>query len=128
MTNSTVKLDRVITNFHTNIICFIDELIELFPSDVELILIRVLLKDNISPVTIIDMFVKEISCNRESIKKRDDNFFLNSKLFETFDKSKKHLEQMWKSHALDESDRQVVWQWFDTFIILADQYQALKEN
>jgi len=121
---STEQIARV---FQTNIISFLDELIDLFPSDSELIVIRLLLKETVSPDLIIASFIKEIIPNKESIKNRDDNFFLNSSLFKTFNSSKvNHLKVLWKSDTLDDDDRQIIWKWFDTFIYLAEQYQKFE--
>ena len=127
MSSATDKLDQIIRNFHSNIVSFLDELIELFPSDADLILIRLLLKDTIPPTKIINTFIKEIIPNKESIKTRDDDFFMKSTLFDSFDKSKmNHLKILWKSTIIDDEDRQVIWKWFDTFVYLAEQYQKAK--
>jgi hypothetical protein len=127
MSSVTDKLDQIIRNFHSNIVSFLDELIELFPSDADLILIRLLLKDTIPPTKIINTFIKEIIPNKESIKTRDDDFFMKSTLFDSFDKSKmNHLKILWKSTIIDDEDRQVIWKWFDTFVYLAEQYQKAK--
>lgn len=121
------KLQQIIHNFHSSIISFLDELVELFPSDPDLIIIRLLLKDSIPPVTIINTFIKEIIPNKESIANREDSFFLESQLFSSFDASKmNHLKILWKSTVIDDDDRQIIWAWFDTFVALAECYQKLK--
>jgi hypothetical protein len=125
------KLQQVVKDFHTNLISFLDELIEQFPSEADLILIRLFAKDTIQPTLIIHTFIKEILPYKDIIAKRDDTFFLddNISIFSTLDKTKvNHFKVLWKSSTLDDDDRQIIWKWFDTFIFLVEQYQQIKLN
>ena len=33
-----------------------------------------------------------------------------------------HLKKIWRSGALDSENKRIIWEWFDTFIYLADKY------
>lgn len=120
---------QIVQDFKSNIILFLDELIEQFPTEANLIMARIFLKDRVSPETIINVFIKEVMPLKEEVGKRDENVFLNNNLslFNSFDKSTvNHFKILWKSSALDDEDKKVIWQWFDTFIYLSEQYQKLK--
>ena len=121
---AAAKITSVLNDFHTNFISFLDELIELFPSDAEIIVVRLILKDSVSPETIMTTFIKEVMPHKKAIEDRNEEFFFTTTLFDTFDKGKlNHLKLLWKSSVIDDNDRQVIWKWFDTFIFLTEQYQ-----
>lgn len=122
------KLNQIVNDFHTNLIIFLDELIEQFESEPDLILMRLFIKDQIPPVQIINKFIREVLPHREDIINRNEKVFLDSNLnLFNFNKSRSnHFKVLWKSSTLDDDDRQVIWKWFDTFIYLTEQYQKLK--
>ena len=125
----STKINQIVQNFHTSLIHFLDELIEQFPMEDDIVLARLFLKNSIPPVTIINTFIKETLPLKECITNRDEDKFLNSDLsiFNSLNKNKvNHFKVLWKSSVLDDEDRQVIWRWFDTFIYLAEQYQKLK--
>ena len=124
-----MSIQQVVHDFKDNIILFLDELIEQFPSEANFIMARIFLKDRVSPETIINVFIREVRSLKEDIAKRDEKVFLNNNLslFNSFDKSTvNHFKVLWKSSSLDDDDKQVIWQWFDTFVYLSEQYQKLK--
>lgn len=118
----------ILIQFKSNIISFIDELIEQFPKEGDLVIVRILLKDMAAPVDIMNNFISKIFPFRDVIKTRNDSFFLNSEsassLFSDLDKGKvNHFKRIWKSSSLDQQDREIIWIWFDTFIKMAERYQ-----
>ena len=122
------KAQKIVNDFKNNIINFLDELIELFPSDSNLIFVRLLSKDSIPPTTIMNTFIKDILPYKNEVTNRNDKFFLEMTMF-NFDTSKaNYLKILWKSTIIDDDDRQIIWKWFDTFIYLAEQYQKSKIN
>jgi hypothetical protein len=120
---------EILSEFKRNIISFIDELIDQFPTEGDLVIVRIVLKDIAKPVDIMNNFIAKILPLRDIIKSRNDSFFMNSEsaasLFEGLDKSKvNHFKRIWKSSSLDKEDRDIIWTWFDTFIILTERYQT----
>lgn len=123
------KSDKIVLEFRNNVVMFLDELIEQFPSEMDLILARMFVKDRIDPNTIIYSFLKELETIREPVKQRDEKTFLNNELglFNGLNSQKTNrLKVLWKSSVLDDDDRRVIWEWFDTFIYLAETFQKLK--
>lgn len=123
------KTTQILSDFHSNIVTFLDELIEQFPLEADLIFVRLFLKDSVPHIDIMNTFIKECFPHKEAIAKRDDKLFLENdlSLFGNFSKNKvNHFRILWKSANLNDEDRCVIWKWFDTFIYLAEQYQKLK--
>jgi hypothetical protein len=73
---------------------------------------------------------------KNMVNDRDEDFFLNNcELFESLggggdnvdNKGKiNRFKMLWRSPSLDDDDKRVVWEWFDTFIFLSEKYQKSK--
>jgi hypothetical protein len=122
------EIQQVVKTFHSNIISFLDELIDMFPSEADLVIARLFLKDTIPPITTLNKFIQDVMPNKDKISERDATFFLeDADLLGSLNQSKvNHLNKIWKSSILDDEDRQIIWTWFDTFVYLAEKYQKLK--
>jgi len=116
----------IVSEFKGHVINFLDELIVQFPSETDLVIGRVFLKDQISPEIVMNAFIKEVLPYKDGIKNRDESLFLEGKMnfLQTVDSSKvNHFRRIWKSSALDDSDRDVIWKWFDILLYFAERYQ-----
>jgi hypothetical protein len=113
---------EILEKFHKSLVSFFDALIDMFPNEKEFILIRILVKDQI-PSTQIMGYFQHVASNNEimdSIKKRDDQFFLQNVLFSNINKSD-IFKNIWIS-KLDDDDKQMIWDWVDAFMKLANSY------
>jgi hypothetical protein len=121
---------NILIEFKKNLIIFIDELIEQLPHEPDLIICRIFLKDQVPIADVIGYFIRKILPLKVYVKKREDKFFLaHNILFGKLDKNKvNHFKRLWSSSALDEEDREVIWKWFDSFIMLSEKYQRCKED
>ena len=118
---------QILTDFKTNLVNFIDELIEQFPEEQDLVVIRIFLNDQIPIADVMNTFISKILPLSDMIKKRDENFFINNNvLFEKLDKNKvNHFKKLWRSSKLDAEDRKIIWKWYDLFLSLAEKYQKI---
>jgi hypothetical protein len=85
----TTTYTEILDKFQKSLVSFFDALIDMFPNEKEFILIRILVKDQI-PSTQIMSYFQLVASNTEimtSIKKRDDQFFLQNVLFSKINKS-----------------------------------------
>ena len=116
---------QILMDFKASLVNFFDELIEQFPEEGDLVVIRIFLNDQIPIADVMSTFISKIVPLSDMVKKRDDNFFIqNNVLFEKLDKSKvNHFKKLWRSDRLDLEDRQVIWKWYDLFLSLAEKYQ-----
>lgn len=119
---------NILERFKRGYVQFIDELLEQFPNEPDLIIIRVFFEDQVPVSVVADQFINHVLPLREMIQKRDEKFFIeNNHIFGMIDTSKVlHFKKLWTSNRLDKEDRDAIWRWFDTFCALADAYSKTK--
>ena len=122
---------QVLIEFKNSLISFFDELIEQFPEEGDLVMIRIFLKDQIPIEDVINIFNHNINKNEQKLKKmtkdRDEASFLDNNIFDTVNQGKiSHFKKLWRSGRLDKEDKEVIWRWVDSFIYLGDKYNKLK--
>jgi hypothetical protein len=120
----------ILRDFQRGLIAFMDELIELLPSEADLVVVRIFLADQIPIQDVIQYFIKKILPLKEYVYKKDDNFFLQHNiLFELTDKGGigngkiNHFRRLWLTDLLDGDDRDTMWRWFKFFIQMSEKYQ-----
>lgn len=119
----------IANKFKSNLIRFIDELIEMFPEETQFVTFRLMVKDQIPIGMIMDHFVNNVLPVKDSIKKRDDRIFTDSNVLSMgLDNDDANLfRRIWVSSKLDKDDRAVIWKWLDAFVTMADQYKSLTQ-
>jgi hypothetical protein len=122
----------ILEQFKKQLISFLDELISQFPETPELIMFRILCKDQIPTSIIMNNIIQHLPSIRNSIKERDEKFFLEYNLLSVNGKDKDSvntLKKLWRSGQLDNEDKQVIWKWIDTIVMMCDRYSNyLSEN
>jgi hypothetical protein len=119
----------ILDQFKKQLISFFDELIGQFPEAPELVVLRILFKDQLPIKRVMENFIYKLISVRELIKNRDEMFFLEHNIFSFTDKdSVNNLKKIWKSGRLDKEDKDIVWNWIDSFVFLADKYSKAMEN
>ena len=119
---------KLLLQFRDQMIRFLDELIEQFPSESQFIIIRIFFKDKIPVEDIIGNFIKQVLPHKEFIKTRNEKFFLqgtniyNSAYKSHGKESVDHFKNLWTSSLLDKDDRKILWSWFDLFVLLGEKY------
>ena len=116
--------------FRDHIIDFLDELIEQLPQEADIIICRIFIKDQISPEYITESFALSLLEYQNIIRDRNEKFFLdNDNLFSYFEGGKVlHFKKIWESDRLDDDDRDTMWSWMDSFILLARKYNEAKNQ
>ncbi len=120
---------EILKRFKDTVISFLDELISQFPQEADLVIFRIFLKDRVPIVDVINYFVRKVLPLKNMIENRNEDFFLNHcSLFEELEgKEQKNkvsrFKRLWRSEQLDDDDKRVVWEWFDSFIFLSEKYQ-----
>ena len=119
---------KLLEKFQKSLVTFFDELVEMFPNEKDFILIRILVKDQI-PSTQIMSYFEIVMMNKEiisSIDTRDDNFILSNVLFSKISKSDV-FKNLWLTR-LDNDDKQMIWDWVDSFKSMTTQYMKLNNR
>lgn len=117
----------ILAEFRNNMVEFFDELIEVFPAETDIILARIMVKDVLNPEMVMNQFILDVVPHREQIKNRHEEFFLTNNFLHHLNSKGKvnHFKLLWKSNQLDDDDRKILWQWFDTFLHFAEKYQKI---
>jgi hypothetical protein len=120
----------ILDQFKKQLISFFDELISQFPEAPELVILRILFKDQIPIEEVMKKFVYKLVVVRELIKNRDETFFLENNTFFSFTSKENvnSLKKLWRSNKMDAEDKLTVWKWMDSFVYLADKYAKNLEN
>lgn len=123
----------ILIQLKTQLVNFLDELIETFPSEPDFIIFRIFVQDQIPITDIMDYIVKKLCPLQELIKTKDQSFFVDQNiLFEKFDSKKmdkvNHFKRLWLSNSLDSEDRETLWRWFASFVYLGNRYKELRQN
>lgn len=115
---------QLLRGLHTDLLKFFDSLIEAFPDEGDLVIIRFALTDQFPITDIMDYITVSLLPLKSKVDNRDNNFFLeNNILFEELDNSKvNHFKKIWKSDTLNEEDRDSIWRWVDRFLLRAERY------
>ena len=122
---------QLLRGLHSDLLKFFDSLIEAFPDEGELVIIRFALTDQFPITDIMDYITVSLLPLKTKVDNRDNNFFLeNNILFEELDNSKvNHFKRIWKSGTLNDEDRDSIWRWFDRFLLRAERYnKCIKAN
>ena len=124
---TTLSSTEILQRFKKIIIQFIDELIELFPKESDLIIMRVFFGDQIPVNKIADSFIDHVLPHKEMISSRNENFFLDEEnnIFGMIDTGKVvHFKRLWTSKNIDSDDKNAIWAYFDIFIKLIEAYKS----
>ena len=124
---------EILKEFKNSLISFFDELIDQFPEEGDLIIVRIFLKDQMPIETVMNVFINNLNKDdqklRKMVKDRNEIFFLENNVFDAVNKDKVlHFKKLWRSGRLDDDDKKVVWRWIDSFIFLSDKYIKEKSN
>jgi hypothetical protein len=123
---------EILIEFKKHLINFFDELIDQFPDEGDLVVIRLFLSNQIEIKEVMNIFITNITMNdnlfRSMIKERNEVFFLEHDIFDSLSKQKAgHFKRLWRSGVLDQDDKLVIWKWLDTFVYFADKYTKCKQ-
>jgi hypothetical protein len=125
----------ILKEFKKNLISFVDELIDQFPSEGDLVILRIYFSDQCEIKEVMESFTqylnKDDNIIKKNIEERNDSFFLNhNTLFENvIDKTKIiYFKKIWRSPQLDQEDKETIWKWVDSFVFLSDKYAKNKTS
>jgi hypothetical protein len=119
---------EILIEFKKHLINFFDELIDQFPDEGDLVVIRLFLSNQIEIKEVMNIFITNINLFRNMIKERNEVFFLEHDIFDSLSKQKAgHFKRLWRSGVLDQDDKLVIWKWLDTFVYFADKYTKCKQ-
>jgi len=123
LVNEQVKL---LTLFKNNILEFIDELMNQFEDEGDLIVLRFFISEQIPVETLMYQFITYVYIHKELIKNKDEKFFLEKdNIFGSSPKDKViHFKDLYL--RMTSEDKETLWAWFNVFISICEKYKSLK--
>jgi hypothetical protein len=123
---SGMTKSEIMRHFRENLIVFVDALVEKFPQEYDLHLLRLVIEDAPIEPIIVD-FGQIIIPYADMVMSRNDIFFLEkcSTLLkgivpDTVELD--HFKRIWLSSDFSPDDRNQLWRWFRLFLNLAQKY------
>lgn len=124
-----MSAEDILQEFKNQLVNFFDELINQFPSEGDLVVIRLFLSNQIPIRDVMNHFNYQLNKDNKlfktMIKNRDEQFFLDNNLFDLSGSKRdkmSHFKRLWRSGVLDDEDKMVMWRWVDSFVYLTDKY------
>jgi hypothetical protein len=117
------KQVEVLKLFKTNMIEFLDQLIEQFDQEGDLIMMRFFISEQIPLEDLMNRFILYILPYRDMILKKNEQFFLErDDIFGSSPTDKViHFKHLY--NRMDEDDKETLWAWFSQFISICDKYK-----
>jgi hypothetical protein len=125
---------RLLNTFKKCLIEFLDELIESYPSEGDLIFFRIFLKDQLPITEIIRALYEHLEKDGGKIKKMVDTknevFFLTGdNPFDALSKKKSsHFKKLWESSGITPEDKEIIWAWVQRLVLIVYRYYEVKNK
>lgn len=122
---------EILTQLKTQMVTFLDELIETFPSEPDFVIFRIFVNDRLPIEDIMKYIVNNLCPMADMVKAKNEDFFLkNNILFSQLDENESskvnHFKNIWSSKQVDKEDKEIIWRWFQSFIFLGNKYAEIK--
>ena len=119
--------EEIMILFRKQLVNFIDELIDSFPSEGNLVIGRIYVANQLIIEDALNGFCNSLTKYRESIRTRDVVFFREHNLLGSPNKDNiNYLKKLWDEGTLDDEEKLVIWEWVDLFVTIADTYSLKK--
>jgi len=127
MSQELSRLD-ILKLFKTNLIKFLDALIEQFPSEGDLAVLRVFLSEQIPIEDVLIVFSNRLLPYKQMIINKDEKFFIEGDdVFKGVSSDTvSYCKNIWLSEKITGDDKEQIWKWFKLFVNLSEKYINLK--
>lgn len=119
---------EILEKFKTQLLNFLDELIEIIPDDADLLTFRIFVNDQLPTLDLMRSFMTNGYPYKEKAKEREEAYLITKVLF--LDKLEPKMvdkfKGYWRSNIFDANDRKVIWDWVDLFFTIGDEWVKLK--
>ena len=124
MASSTIYLSK----FKENMIIFLDEMVDTFNFP-EFIIFRVMI-NTIAIEVVMAEFIKNVLPNKQKVTSRTVEFFkmLSNLTTKEIKDTILCIYRIVVSETIDKETKEVIWKWFDQFIILSEKYVSSRET
>lgn len=119
---------QILRHYKNTLIEFMDELIDMFPTEGDLVIIRFFLNDQVPIEDVVKHTYTHLVPLKPLIQERNDKFFLeNQVLYQEINNNDRvnHFKRIWESESISKEDREVMWRWFELLVALAEKYHQV---
>jgi hypothetical protein len=120
----SVKEINILNRFKNTLVQFLDDLIEVFPTYESFVAMRILVKDQISPIIIMEGFLEDLEHIEQQVSARSDDFFTKDNPVFTKLNTSSEFSNIWFSKEMDSENKNVMWLWIEDLMKLAKLYKA----
>ena len=122
-----MDLNELLKLFREQLLNFVDELIETFPNEGNLILLRVYIDTHLIIEKSLREFTQKINENdgklKQMIKERNEHFFINYDLINLESKNEiNYMLKLWQDDILQPDDKTTIWDWVDLFVKISNSF------
>lgn len=121
-------IDKILNQLKEQVLNLLDDLLNICPNETDLLLVRVYFETQVEPQVLMDGFIQWVYPWKEQIMHKDEKFFEeNDHIFGPLPKGKvDYLKEKMRDGTIDKSDKEIMWQYFQVFISLIEQYRKVK--
>lgn len=122
---SNSAIDNILNALKEQVLNLLNDLMEIFPDETDIMLTRLFFETNADPQLIMDGFIKWVYPWKEQIMKSDELFFEKAdRIFGPIAAEKVvRFKTMWKDGALNDDEKKIVWSYFQVYIKCIDRYK-----
>ena len=127
-TDNLVLIDKVLYQLRDQVLNLLDDLLSICPNEPDILLVRLFFENQVDPETLMSGFITWVYPWKNYIKDHDERYFdENDHIFGPLPGDKvQYFKVKMKDGTFDEDDKETIWQYFEVFISLIEQYNKLK--
>lgn len=123
---SKLSNHEILQIFRDKFIEFLDCILELFPEDKNILLVRTVFNQGYPVKNAMTILKTNITPLKDTIRRRDDSFFLTNQSASLFSGISSDnvikWREIWTSERLDQEDKDCIWDWITLFLNLSEKY------
>jgi hypothetical protein len=112
--------------FKHTLVDFLDSLINILPTEPDLIVARIYVNDKMASDDLINYFIIHFMKFKDHIKNKNETFFLEFKNYTCLpDEKVNNYKSLW-TQSINKDNKIVIWKWLASFMKIVEKYQATK--
>lgn len=118
-------IDKILAQLRDQVLNLIDDLLAICPNESDILLVRLFFDNQVDPQTLMDGFIQWVYPWKDYIKEHNENYFEeNEHIFGPLPADKvAHFKRKMKDGTFDEDDKETIWQYFEVYVSLIEQYK-----
>nr|QBK87208.1 MAG: uncharacterized protein LCMAC201_01100 [Marseillevirus LCMAC201] len=121
-------INKVLGQLRDQVLNLLDDLLSICPNEPDVLLARLFFENQVNPETLMLGFVKWVYPWKGYIKEHNEMYFEeNEHIFGPLPVDKvQYFKDKIKDGTFDDDDKEIIWQYFEVFISLIEQYNKTK--